>query len=139
MPRNDCQVLQDHKFRLELPSGHGLRHVGPKTIVLVSGHLFGTVVHRCTLQIPRRPQSISFPPRSYLLHSRARLRPPSVSLSITPRFLLQDEDDDEDEERRGGRGRSEFRNILRRRGRKAVQQARRTDGRRLVGWWAAGL
>ena len=44
LPRNDCQVLQDHKFRLELLSGHGLRHVGPKTIVLVSGHLFGTVV-----------------------------------------------------------------------------------------------
>ena len=44
LPRNDCQVLQDHKFRIELPSGHGLRHVGPKTIVLVSGHLFGTVV-----------------------------------------------------------------------------------------------
>ena len=46
LPRNDCQVLQDHKFRLELLSGHGLRHVGPKTIVLVSGHLFGTVVRR---------------------------------------------------------------------------------------------
>ena len=46
LPQNDCQVLQDDKFRLELPSGHGLRHLRRQTIALVSGHLFGTVVPR---------------------------------------------------------------------------------------------
>ena len=44
LPRNDCQVLQDHKFRLELPSGHGLRHLKRIIVELVAGDLFGTVV-----------------------------------------------------------------------------------------------
>ena len=46
VPQNDCQVLQNHKLGLELPSGHGLRHLRLKIVELVAGDLFGTVVRR---------------------------------------------------------------------------------------------